>query len=513
MKQKDDPFMQNRNNLPEEVQKELAENKKYISLLTKKIEKLETVNTQLNELASLREKEKSTLQNRLSFNAKSGLPNHHKIDKDFNLILENANKAGSSPSITVFIIKLDKNYGVIHKTSKSSISEWIIYQIGIRIKEELKENSLVYHTRDDEFIIILRDVNRNQALQKASQFSRAVNQPHIFSGYHITIGCHIGIAVYPEHGISKELLLHNADIALDFAKHKSKDFILFSDKMRVEVIEKMELQNSIIKALEQQAIQEIDKQFELHFQPLVEITELNQHIISTGEVGCEALIRWNHPEKGMISPNRFIPVAEETGLIMPIGNWVLYRAADQLNQWQNTSLKNTMISVNLSPRQFKDPLLVDSIKRIFATRDIKPSLLKLELTETCLMDDPYEAIEKMNILTEFGVKFCIDDFGTGYSSLNYLRKLPLHTLKIDRSFIENVITSKHDKAIIRAILSMSKEMGFQVIAEGVEQKEQMEFLYSEGCSIFQGFYFSEALQAEDFNEYARNVANKQKSQL
>ena len=497
----------NRKDLPEDIRQEIAEGLDYITLLEEKISKLETINTQLNDSISLHEKEKVSLQNRLSFNAKSGLPNHHKIDTDLKLILDGINETSKQEEIAVFIIKLDDNYDIVHKTLKSSISEWIIYQIGIRIREELKNDSLVYHTRDNEFIIIMRAIGLERAEKKAARFISAVSQPHIFSGYHITIGCRIGIAVYPDHGISKELLLHNADIALDYAKQKNRDYMMFSDDMRLEVIEKMELQNSIIKALEQQAIKEINKQFSLAYQPLINLEGDVKKELNVKSIGCEALIRWYHPNKGEIYPSQFIPVAEETGLIMPIGNWVLYMAAEQLKKWENTHMHGTVISINLSPRQFKDPFIIDTIERILEKRKINPELIKLELTESCLMDDPYEAIEKMNILARLGVRFCIDDFGTGYSSLNYLRRLPIHTLKIDRSFVENIENSPHDQAIIRAIISMSREMGFEVIAEGIETKEQLSKLFSEGCRTFQGFFFQKAVDAREFNQYVKKIKN------
>lgn len=490
-----------RKDLPDDVHKNISEAGNYLNLLNQKIRKLETTNTRLNDLLSIRNKEKLTLQNRLSFNAKTGLPNHHKVDTDLKMILEEANMSRKGQSINILIIKLDENFDIIHKTSKASISEWVIYQIGLRIREELGSDSLLYHTRDDEFIIILREVTKEKAINNAARLCRSINQPHIFSGYHISIGCRIGIAVYPEHGISKELILHNADIALDYAKRMNKEYLFFSDEMRLEVIEKMELQNSIIKALEEQAIKEIDKQFELHYQPLVKITNGQKEEFEIQNIDCEALIRWNHPQKGQIAPSRFIPVAEETGLIMPIGNWVLYRAAEQLSTWKKEGNNNSVISINLSPRQFKDPNIVKNIERIFNSRDIDSSKLKLEITESCLMDDPVEAILKMNLLTRLGIKFCIDDFGTGYSSLNYLRKLPISSLKIDKSFIENMINSSHDRAIIRAILSMSKEMGFDVVAEGVEQKAQVEYLLGEGCDVFQGFYFAKALPVDQFDVF------------
>ncbi len=490
-----------RDDLPADVHKNISEAENYLDLLNQKICKLETVNTRLNDLLTIRNKEKLTLQNRLSFNAKTGLPNHHKVDTDLKMILEEANISRRSQSIIVYIIKLDENFNIVHKTSKASISEWIIYQIGLRIREELGTGSLLYHTRDDEFIVILRGITKDKAISRAAMLCRSINQPHIFSGYHISIGCRIGIAVYPEHGITKELILHNADIALDYAKRMNKEYLFFSDEMRLEVIEKMELQNSIIKALEEQALKEIDKQFELFYQPLVKISRNESREYTIHNVDCEALIRWNHPQKGEIAPSRFIPVAEETGLIMPIGNWVLYHAAEQLGTWKKEGNKKSVISINLSPRQFKDPYIVKNIERIFSSRDIDSSRLKLEITESCLMDDPVEAILKMNQLTRLGIKFCIDDFGTGYSSLNYLRKLPISTLKIDKSFIENMIKSSHDRAIIRAILSMSKEMEFDVIAEGVESQDQVEYLLSEGCSVFQGFYFAKALPVNEFDVF------------
>jgi EAL domain-containing protein (putative c-di-GMP-specific phosphodiesterase class I) len=233
---------------------------------------------------------------------------------------------------------------------------------------------------------------------------------------------------------------------------------------------------------------------------VVQILEMNDASVHHRVVGAESLMRWNHPTRGMIPPGRFIPVAEETGLIIPIGNWALFTASDQLHAWSQTSLNNIYVSVNLSPRQFRDEYLLSNIERALNRNEIDPALLKLEVTEGLVMEDPEDSISKLQAIQKMGITISIDDFGTGYSSLNYLKRLPIDLLKLDKTFIDDVLTNPQTQRIVRAVMSMASGMGMDVIAEGIEEHEQIEFLYEEGCSIIQGFYFGEPLSAYDFQK-------------
>ena len=333
-----------------------------------------------------------------------------------------------------------------------------------------------------------------------------ISKSHIFSGYHISIGCTIGISLFPEHGFDKRTLLHCADIALGAAREQSKPFQIYTEELKEQVVEKMELQNYIIKALEAQAIAEIDKQFELEYQPIVKIAKAADGSSIIEDIQGESLIRWHHPEKGTINPGRFIPISEETGLIIPIGNWVLYTAADQIALWRDEVGKEISLSLNLSPVQFSNEHFIDSIERILSTKNISPALLRLEITESCVMEDPIDAIEKIKNLRNMGITISIDDFGKGYSSLNYLRRFPVNTLKIDKSFVDNITTNQFDQVIVKAIIALAKELKLGIVVEGIETEEQFSYLLDEGCSMFQGFLFSKSLKAPDFQRfYEENI--------
>ncbi|MDT8299507.1 MAG: GGDEF domain-containing phosphodiesterase, partial [Spirochaetaceae bacterium] len=328
--------------------------------------------------------------------------------------------------------------------------------------------------------------------------STEVAKPHIFSGYHITIECIIGISFFPENGSNKSSILNNADIALTYAKKNNKKFVFFTDHMRDEVVRRMELQNSIIKALEEQSIKEIDKQFFLQMQPIMTINgfESGQPLIE--QMDAEALIRWHHPDKGIITPDTFIPIAEETGLIIIIGKWVLYMATAIIESWSKKDSVYSHLAINVSPRQFNNDDLIDSIQRIISFKSINPEMLQVEITENSFLDDPEEAVRKITKLKDLGIRIAIDDFGTGFSSVNYLRKLPVDVVKIDRSFITDIIENQQDRSIVKAMIAMTSELGMENVVEGVETQEQLELLIKFGIRRFQGFYFSKPLNPADY---------------
>ncbi len=263
----------------------------------------------------------------------------------------------------------------------------------------------------------------------------------------------------------------------------------------------MELQNSIIKALEEQSLKEIDKQFFINMQPIVTVSSIENGIPVIERIDSEALIRWRHPEKGIITPDTFIPIAEETGLIIIIGKWVLYTATSQIEVWSNTDHIDSRLAINVSPRQFNNDDLIESIERIVRFRAIDPGSLQVEITENSFLEDPEEAARKINKLKDIGIKIAIDDFGTGFSSMNYLRKLPVDVVKIDRSFIMNITTSQQDRSIVKAMIAMTAELGMVNVVEGVETIEQLELLMKFGIRKFQGFYFSKALNPEDYRKF------------
>ncbi|MDF1569760.1 MAG: bifunctional diguanylate cyclase/phosphodiesterase [Spirochaetaceae bacterium] len=442
---------------------------------------------------------KRNLQHRITINPKTGLPNHNKMDQDMQSFFASFMENPEQRPGAVILIKLDSNYDIITKTLKPSVSEWIVYQISTRLKELVTDATPLYHTRDDEFIMMIADKGDPKSLKPLVQdISTEVAKPHIFSGYHITIECIIGISFFPENGSNKSSILNNADIALTYAKKNNKKFVFFTDHMRDEVVRRMELQNSIIKALEEQSIKEIDKQFFLQMQPIMTINgfESGQPLIE--QMDAEALIRWHHPDKGIITPDTFIPIAEETGLIIIIGKWVLYMATAIIESWSKKDSVYSHLAINVSPRQFNNDDLIDSIQRIISFKSINPEMLQVEITENSFLDDPEEAVRKITKLKDLGIRIAIDDFGTGFSSVNYLRKLPVDVVKIDRSFITDIIENQQDRSIVKAMIAMTSELGMENVVEGVETQEQLELLIKFGIRRFQGFYFSKPLNPADY---------------
>ncbi|MDC7232410.1 MAG: GGDEF domain-containing phosphodiesterase [Spirochaetales bacterium] len=497
----------------DEIQKlKTLSSKELISLVLTLEEERETLVTQLGEIASELsnlKKENSDLQKRVILNHKTGLPNHVQANEDINILLEKKISSNDMDPMAFILVKLNENFEAINKALKPSISEWVLYQIGVRLSELSGMENIVYHTREDEFLIVYQDIGDESRLHMFLQLlNEELKRPHIFSGYNLTIDTSCGVSIFPKHGMDRNTLLHNSDIALSYAFKQKLSYTLYTEEISDLVIQKMELQNSIIKALEIQAIKEIDKQFYLNYQPILTIDVGEKHF-KVKDIKAESLIRWNHPEKGGINPDDFIPLAEETGLIIPLGNWVLFSAARQLQKWRETYSDDIQISVNVSPRQFYNPDLVDTIQRMTDKYDLDPAHLKIELTENSLIDNPVNAIEKLNQLREAGFHISLDDFGTGYSSLNYLKDLPVDTVKIDKSFVSKITDSNLDHSILKGILYFINELNLDLIVEGVETLEQLKILVELGCRTFQGFYFSRALSENEFIDYRDKLMNKE----
>ncbi|MBZ0097091.1 MAG: EAL domain-containing protein, partial [Sulfuricella sp.] len=318
----------------------------------------------------------------------------------------------------------------------------------------------------------------------------AMSAPFDIDGRELHITCSIGIASYPKDGEDNQTLLKNADAAMYRAKDLGRNNAqYYAAEMNVRAMERLMLENSLYHALER-------NEFLLHYQPQVDLR--------TGEItGMEALVRWQHPELGLVSPARFIPVAEDSGLIVPLGEWVLRTACAQNKAWQRAGLKPISVAVNLSARQFRQPNLVEMVAGILRETELDPAHLDLEVTESLVMQNVEATIATLGRLKAMGVKLSIDDFGTGYSSLNYLKRFPIHTLKIDQSFVRDVTTDPSDAAIAKTIIAMAHELGLTVIAEGVETEEQKSFLRLRRCDEMQGYFFSRPVPAAEFENLLR----------
>ncbi len=450
-----------------------------------------------------KERREKKLESQLLYNRKSGLPNHFVLDNDLTGIIREAVVAAHPRTIAVMIVALDEAYEMAHKALDRQYTDWIIYECAGRLQDILPANARLYHTRDNEFVLLLVGVDPLINLSAyAERVRETLGDNFKFPEYTVRIGCLIGSAVFPRDGANKTQVLRSADIALNTAKHLQKSYLEFRPNMQSQAIEKMELQDAIIRALEEQSIAEISRQFSLFFQPYFAVSRGEAGGLCSRLIGAEALIRWEHPTRGLVDPCRFIPVAEESGLIIPIGSWTLFRAAEHLSEWAELGLNELSVSVNLSPRQFKDPNLVENVTKALGRSKASPTRFRLEITEGSVMDDLDQGLRKLHKISQLGVEIVIDDFGTGYSSLNYLRRLPIQGIKLDKSFIDEVLTSSHTQGIIRAVLHMAEDMGIEVVAEGVESFSQADYLASIACPVVQGYYFGKPLQADSFKRFA-----------
>jgi diguanylate cyclase (GGDEF)-like protein len=338
----------------------------------------------------------------------------------------------------------------------------------------------------DEFVIKLYGIDSERSVAAvASRIVDALTPPFTCGGHQFVVTPSIGIAVYPEDGKTGETLLMNADSAMYAAKNVGRNnFKFYSETMRTKSLHRLDLENLIRTAIE-------EDQFELHFQPKIDASTFRL-------VGAEALIRWTHPTRGPIAPDDFVPIAEETGLIVPIGDFVIREACRQVKVWSTSPVGAVPVSVNISSHQFRESGFVDNVLDAVASAGIATTQLELEITESVLLHDVDRTLVQLNSLKEAGISLSIDDFGTGYSSLNYLKRFPIDTIKIDRSFVKDLHDDADDAAICAAIIAMSRQLGLNVVAEGVETKDQLKFLRRHKCNHIQGFVFSRPLSADDF---------------
>ncbi len=412
-----------------------------------------------------------------NYDALTGLPNRNLLADHLQYAISLAKRGNGQ--LAVMFIDLDR-FKEINDTLGHSVGDAFLVEVGTRLKTVLRESDTASRRGGDEFILVLPDTDAQAAAATAEKLLQAIALPYQLEQYALIVTASIGIAIYPDDGECPESLLRSADTAMYRAKAGGRNgYRFFTAEMQAEATRHMRLVNALHLALEHE-------QFHLQFQPQFSIGESQL-------IGVEALLRWEHPELGAISPVEFIPVAEECGLILPIGEWVIRTAVRQLKQWLDRGVPAMIIAVNLSAVQFRHRSLPDLVSSILADAQLPAGLLELELTESVAMHDPQGAIEVMDNLHARGVRMSIDDFGTGYSSLNYLKKFRVYKLKIDRSFIKDISTDGEDRAIVAAIISMSRSLGLKTIAEGVETVEQLAFLREQGCDEAQGYYFSKPL--------------------
>jgi diguanylate cyclase (GGDEF)-like protein len=373
----------------------------------------------------------------------------------------------------------------VNDTLGHSIGDSLLIEQANRLLLILREEDTVTRLGGDEFILLLPGVDARGAAFVAQKILDAMVEPYRIEEYDLTLTASIGIALYPEDGADLEALSKSADTAMYRAKNEGRQgYRFFTPEMQARSVRNLQLVNALRHAIQLE-------QLSVFYQP--------QFSMQTGHIiGAEALLRWQNPELGMVSPSEFIPIAEESGLILTIGEWVLRSAVRQAKYWLNNGFPALIMAVNISAAQFLNPDLPNLITRILDEEGLPPEYLELELTESVAMYNPINAIAVMNNLHERGIRMSIDDFGTGYSSLSYLKKFKVYKLKIDQSFVRDISTDAEDRAIVNAVISLAKSLGLKTIAEGVETKEQLEFLYENGCDELQGYLYSKPVTAEQF---------------
>ncbi|MDX1489937.1 MAG: EAL domain-containing protein [Pseudohongiellaceae bacterium] len=440
--------------------------------------------------------EKRTISERIQYLAThdnlTGLPNR----VAFSELLSSASKLAArnkERAFAILFIDLDR-FKLVNDTHGHHVGDALLVEVAKLLRTPLRESDIVARLGGDEFVILLQElVDKEKISRIANTILKSFDEPLYINDRECKVTASIGISVYGVDAIDEETLMKHADVAMYVAKDKGKDnFQFYSRSIHLRTKARIELEINLASAI---------KRDELHlfYQPKLDLI--------TGEVtGAEALLRWRNPQLGNISPAQFIPVAEENGMILPIGEWVLVNSCQQLNQWSTGLQDRFCLSINLSARQFNDPNLLDTIKQTLDHYKLHPKQLELEITESTVISDPRKAIGILSELQKIGLKIALDDFGTGYSSLGQLKHYPIDTLKIDRAFIKEIPYDKEDKALTTAIISMGKTLGMTVVAEGVETIEQLQFLQENNCDQIQGFYFQKPLPAEEFGKWYNSYA-------
>lgn len=457
-------------------------------------EVLAAINTRLAKQASvtqhyvmeLKEAEER-LNSLLFYDNVTRLPNRALLGQRFNWISE---IAGIHASITLLSISIDR-LNRINESLGFIQGDSLLRVIGSRLQNMITDHDTVARIQAGQFAILLPSSDKPQAITLAKTILEQLAEPFNLDGREIFITASIGVAFSPKDGMDLDTLLKNADVALNFVQERGGNFFHFySAEMSHKFIEQVTLQAHLRQALQRD-------EFRVYYQPQV-------NLLSGEIVGVEALIRWEHPERGLILPGEFIPLAEETNLIGPMGEWVLATACAHVKSWQARGLANLRVAVNLSGRQFTEQTLKERVIQTLQTTGLAPGNLELELTESILLRDMEAAISTLSELKALGIHIAIDDFGTGYSSLSQLRHLPFDTLKVDRTFVKNVTEKAETAAITAAIIQMAHTLNLAVIAEGVETIEELNFLRRNHCDEIQGYIVSRPLPVHEFLEFLAN---------
>jgi diguanylate cyclase (GGDEF)-like protein len=467
----------------------LAQIQERDAVLVERTREIEDANRELEREVSERKRAERKIRALADHDALTGLPNRRLFKDRVRMAIGQARRHRRQPS--VLFLDLDR-FKLVNDSLGHDVGDLLLKKVGERLAGAVRETDTVARLGGDEFTILLPDAGQATDVARAAEKILAtLRRPFDLEEREVYITPSVGIAIFPEDGEDVDALIKNADTAMYRAKEAGRDnYQLYTAAMNAQALERLGLESRLRKALE-------NAELEIHYQPVVSIRGGQVH-------GVEALLRWRHPERGLVSPADFIPIAEATGLIVPIGAWVLSQACAQARLWEReTGLPPLSMAVNLSARQLQQSDVVSQVEAALRQSGLDAGKLELEITESSAIQSPEAAIRTLQELRKLGVRISLDDFGVGYSSLTYVRRLPIDTVKVDRSFVRDVCTDPADAAIVSAVIEMSHLLGFSVVAEGVESEEQLDWLRARGCDRLQGYYFSPALLPEACAELLR----------
>ena len=439
------------------------------------------------------------------------LPNRLMFENTLKRTVSDA--SANSLKFAIFLVDMD-NFKFFNDQYGHLVGDKMVVEVGNRLRTMMRDNDLVARLDGDEFVVIQRDVqDSGSAEEVARRIMSVATAPYEYRGFTLKAAVSVGISCFPDdihikqdEDVLGEEIVNNASVALQEAKSNGKNqYQLFNEKMRMRLTARIRLEQDLKIALQ-------DEQFEVYYQP-----KINIHTRQC--TGAEALVRWRHPVNGYVSPEAFVPVTEETGLIIELGAWILQTACKKTRELHDMGYGGLNVAVNISAVQFTDGNLLPMVNDALEESGLSPELLELEITESAVMHDPEEVIHSLHELSKHGMQLAIDDFGTGYSSLAYLKRFPVNTLKIDRAFIIDISSDNDDVAIVEAVVGLGKHFNMKVVAEGVEDEEQLNFLKSQGCDIAQGYFISKPLSAEQYTcwlerwPYGVQLSDDDKSQF
>ena len=413
----------------------------------------------------------------------TSLPNRALFNDRLEMAIKNAGRSGTP--VTILVMDLDR-FKYVNDTLGHPVGDMVLREVGVRLQALLRQTDTVARLGGDEFAIILPNADTAPAAEIATTIQRALEKPILLEGQLLDVGFSIGIASYPEHGDNPQSLMRHADVAMYVAKRSNRGYAVYSKEFYQPSQDLLRLLGDLRRAIE-------NDELILYFQPKIDLqTGVTTHV--------EALVRWVHPQRGFISPAEFIPFAEQTGFIRTITRYIMEKAIHQSKLWREKGWDIT-ISFNISSRDLINPELPTMIENELTRNGVEPHRIAIEVTESGFMEDPGLALDILKRLEKLGVGLSIDDYGTGFSSLSYIKKLPVRELKIDQSFVKNMVNDKNDAIIVKSTIDLGHNMGFKVVAEGVEDIESLKLLKRLGCDYAQGYFMSKPLPADKFEAW------------